>query len=140
MHSQNYEKGNTSHSDESDHDPQNKMGVSVDLLVDGQNEDQRTPQYHRGGDSGSATSSSKRDQMIRMSSMLCNMRKQHCKGRTTGLYLEGKSMQMRNDKNDGEPSSGYIILPVGAEGRRPYVMNNAAWPLFENQEIGMTSS
>ena len=61
MRSQNYEKGNTSHSDESDHDTQNKMGVSVEVAADGQNDDQRN---HRGGDSGSAASSSRSNQMI----------------------------------------------------------------------------
>jgi hypothetical protein len=38
---------------------------------------------------------------------------------------EGKSAQMRNDKNDGGPGLGHTILSVGAEGRRPYAMYNA---------------
>jgi len=29
---------------------------------------------------------------------------------------------MRDDKNDGEPSLGHTVLPLGAEGRSPYAM------------------
>jgi hypothetical protein len=64
MRSQNYEKDNMSHSDESDHDPQNKIGVSVEVVAGGQNDDQRTPRHHRSDDSVSVASSSKSDQMI----------------------------------------------------------------------------
>jgi hypothetical protein len=64
MRSQNYEKDNMSHSDESDHDPQNKIGVSVEVVAGGQNDDERTPRHHRSDDSVSVASSSKSDQMI----------------------------------------------------------------------------
>jgi hypothetical protein len=63
MRSQNYEKDNMSHSDESDYGPQNKIGVSVEVIADSQNDYQRTPRHHRDGDSGSIASSSKSDQM-----------------------------------------------------------------------------
>jgi hypothetical protein len=62
--SQNYEKDNMSRSDESDRDPQNKIGVSVDVVADGQNDDQRTLRHHRGDGSVSVASSYKSDRMI----------------------------------------------------------------------------
>jgi hypothetical protein len=47
---------------------------------------------------------------------------------------------MRDDNNDGEPSLDHTVLPVGAEGRSPYAMQEAALSLFKTREICITSS
>ena len=59
MRSQNNEK-DTMQGD--DNDPRHKLGVSVEVVADGNRD--RNPGHNRGGDTGSVASSSKSDQMI----------------------------------------------------------------------------
>jgi hypothetical protein len=91
------------------------MGVSVGVVTDGQNDDQRTPRHHRDGDSGSVPSSSRSDQMIIKKNVQYIVQYEEAaqQRRKTDPCPEGKSAQMRNDKNDGEPS--WAIQPCWLE-------------------------
>jgi hypothetical protein len=120
IRSQNYEKDNTSHSEESDYHPRNKMGVSVQIVADGQNHEQRTPRHQRGGDSGSIASSSKSDQMIIKKNVQYTVQYEEAapsRGNVRSVSRR-RSTQMRDDKSDAETSLGHVVLP-DEEDRRP---------------------
>ena len=125
IRSQNYEKDNMSHSDESERDPRNKMGVSVQVVADGQNHEQRTPRHHRGGDSGSLASSSKSDQMIIKKNVQYTVQYEDAatpRGNDRSLS-QGQSAQMRgDDKSDVDTSLGHVVLPDEGDRRPGYAV------------------
>ena len=121
VRSQNYEKDNISHSDDSEIDSRNKMGVSVQVVADGQNHDQRTPRHQRGGDSGSLASSSKSDQMIIKKNIQYTVQYEEATPprRNDKSPFRRQSNQMRgDDKSDAEASLGHTVMPDEGD-RRP---------------------
>jgi len=127
IRSMNYEKDNaTSHSGDSDHDdPRHKVGVSVQVFADGQNNhDQRTPRHQRGaGDDGSLASSSKSDQMIIKKNVQYTVQYEQAappRGNERSSSRRAPSPPTRGDDSRSDADASHVILPEAADRRPGY--------------------
>jgi hypothetical protein len=77
-----------------------------------------TPRHHRGGDSGSITSSSKSDQMIIKKNVQYTVQYEEAAPlrRNERSLSRRQSVQMRDDKSDIESGMGHVVSPD--EGKR----------------------